>query len=266
MRIGSGDSASHNLDRLEKSLAKASLFSLVLMQSLDILQFYTIYATNSKKKKIKVVCRYQQYEGANAIVERVRDGLIKKGLIWHFQGSGKSILMLFAAQKLRKQQDLHNPTVMIVVDRVDLDAQITATFNTAEVPNMVTVESIKELHKLLEQDSRKIIITIVHKFKDAYADMNLRQNIIVMVDEAHRRQEGDLGRKMRNALPNAFLFGLTGTPINKADKNTFWAFGAEQDSGGYMTAIHFRKVLETTPRYRYILNHLCPIITLTKKI
>lgn len=208
---------------------------------LDILQYYTVYATNSKKKKIKVVCRYQQYEGANAIVERVKEGEIKKGLIWHFQGSGKSLLMLFAAQKLRKQQDLHNPTVMIVVDRVDLDTQITATFNTAEVPNMITTDNIRELHKLLEQDTRKIIITMVHKFKDAYPEMNLRENIIVMVDEAHRTQEGDLGRKMRNALPNAFLFGLTGTPINKADKNTFWAFGAEQDSGGYMSRYTFQE-------------------------
>ena len=208
---------------------------------LDILQYYTVYATNSKKKKIKVVCRYQQYEGANAIVQRVRDGEIKKGLIWHFQGSGKSLLMLFAAQKLRKQQDLHNPTVMILVDRVDLDTQITATFNTADVPNMITTDSIKELHKLLEQDTRKIIITMMHKFKDAYPDMNKRDNIIVMVDEAHRTQEGDLGRKMRNALPNAFLFGLTGTPINKADKNTFWAFGAKEDTGGYMSRYTFQE-------------------------
>ena len=208
---------------------------------LDILQFYTVYATNSKKKKIKVVCRYQQYEGANAIVQRVRDGVIKKGLIWHFQGSGKSLLMLFAAQKLRKQQDLNNPTVIIVVDRVDLDTQITATFNTAEVPNMITTDSIKKLHKLLEHDTRKIIITMIHKFKDAYPDMNKRENVIVLVDEAHRTQEGDLGRKMRMALPNAFLFGLTGTPINKADKNTFWAFGAEQDSGGYMSRYTFQE-------------------------
>ena len=210
---------------------------------LDILQYYTVYATNSKKKKIKVVCRYQQYEGANAIVERVKEGIIKKGLIWHFQGSGKSLLMLFAAQKLRKQQELNNPTVMIVVDRIDLDTQITATFNTAEIPNMITTDSIRELHKLLEQDTRKIIITMVHKFKDAYPDMNKRDNIIVMVDEAHRTQEGDLGRKMRNALPNAFLFGLTGTPINKADKNTFWAFGAEEDSGGYMSRYTFQESL-----------------------
>jgi type I restriction enzyme R subunit len=128
-----------------------------------------------------------------------------------------------------------------VVDRIDLDTQITATFNTAEVPNMITTDSIKELHKLLEQDTRKIVITMVHKFKDAYPDMNTRENIIVMVDEAHRTQEGDLGRKMRKALPNAFLFGLTGTPINKADKNTFWAFGAEEDSGGYMSRYTFQE-------------------------
>ncbi len=139
---------------------------------LDILQYFTIYATSNQKKKIKVVCRYQQYEGANAIVQRVKKGEIKKGLIWHFQGSGKSLLMLFAAQKLRKEEQLGNPTVIIVVDRIDLDTQITATFNTAEVPNMITTDNIKELHDLLEQDARKIIITMIHKFKDAYPDMN----------------------------------------------------------------------------------------------
>ncbi len=208
---------------------------------LDILQYYTVYATNNQRKKIKLVCRYQQYEGSNAIVQRVTQGEIKKGLIWHFQGSGKSLLMLFAAQKLRRQQDLGNPTVIIVVDRIDLDTQITATFNTVEVPNMSTTDSIKELHDLLEKDSRKIIITMIHKFKEAYPDMNKRDNIIVMVDEAHRTQEGDLGRKMRAALPNAFLFGLTGTPINKVDKNTFWAFGAEQDKAGYMSRYTFQE-------------------------
>lgn len=208
---------------------------------LDILQHFTVYATDNKKKKIKVVCRYQQYEGANAIVERVTEGRIKKGLIWHFQGSGKSLLMLFAAQKLRKQEVLGNPTILIVVDRIDLDTQITATFNSAEVTNMVTTDSIKELHDLLEHDSRKIIITIIHKFKESYPDMNTRENIIVMVDEAHRTQEGDLGRKMRAALPNAFLFGLTGTPINRADKNTFWAFGAPEDTNGYLSRYTFQE-------------------------
>ena len=206
---------------------------------LDILQNFSLYSTNSKKQRIKIICRYQQYEGANQLVQRVREGRIKKGLIWHFQGSGKSLLMLFAAQKLRKAPDLKSPTVIVLVDRTDLDTQISGTFNAADVANVVTTESISELHDLLEKDTRKILITMIHKFRDAPPDMNTRDNIIVLVDEAHRTQEGDLGRQMRAALPNAFLFGLTGTPVNKADKNTFWAFGAEEDQGGYMSRYTF---------------------------
>lgn len=223
---------------------KKQMNSLLRPQTLlDILQHFVIYSTNSKKRKIKIVARYQQYEGANAIVQRVKEGLIRKGLIWHFQGSGKSLLMVFAAQKMRRMQALKSPTVIIVIDRVDLDTQISGTFNSADIPNLVNADSIKELHDLLEKDTRKIIIAMVHKFKDAYAGMNTRENIILMVDEAHRTQEGDLGRKMRAALPNAFLFGLTGTPINKADKNTFWAFGAEQDAGGYLSRYTFQDSL-----------------------
>ncbi|CAN5456607.1 HsdR family type I site-specific deoxyribonuclease [soil metagenome] len=207
---------------------------------LDMLQYFSIYATNNKKRKIKIISRYQQYLGANAIIERVKEGRIKKGLIWHFQGSGKSLLMVFAAQKLRKLQELKSPTVIIVVDRIDLDSQISGTFTASDIPNLVSADSINELHDLLEKDTRKIIITMVHKFKDAYENMNTRDNIIMMVDEAHRTQEGNLGRKMRSALPNAFLFGLTGTPVNRADKNTFWAFGAEEDTAGYMSRYTFQ--------------------------
>jgi type I restriction enzyme R subunit len=207
---------------------------------LDILQYYSVYGTNSSKKKIKVISRFQQYEGANTLVQRVLDGKIKKGLIWHFQGSGKSLLMLFAAKKLRKQVELGNPTVLIVVDRTDLDSQIAKEFGSADVSNFVTTDSIKELTGLLEKDTRKIIITMIHKFRDAQPNMNERDNVIVMVDEAHRTQEGNLGRMMRAALPNAFLFGLTGTPINKADRNTFWAFGAEEDKDGYMSRYTFQ--------------------------
>lgn len=206
---------------------------------LDILQNFSLFTTNKKKQRIKVLCRFQQYEGANKIVERVKEGKIKKGLIWHFQGSGKSLLMVFAAQKLRKMQELKSPTVIVLVDRTDLDTQITGTFNAADVANVVTTESISELQTLLERDTRKIIISMIHKFRDAKPNMNERDNIIVLVDEAHRTQEGDLGRQMRAALPNAFLFGLTGTPVNKADKNTFWAFGAPEDEGGYMSRYTF---------------------------
>ncbi len=207
---------------------------------LDILQNFTLFATDKKHRRIKIICRYQQYETANLMVTRVVQGYPKKGLIWHFQGSGKSLLMVFAAQKLRMHFKLGNPTVIIVVDRIDLDTQITATFNATDIPNMIGAATRQELQKLLSADTRKIIITTIHKFGEADGCMNDRSNIIVMVDEAHRTQEGDLGRKMRTALPNAFLFGLTGTPINKRDRNTFWAFGADEDKQGYMSRYSFQ--------------------------
>jgi len=208
---------------------------------LDILQNFTLFAADKKHRRIKIICRYQQYEGANLMVARVVKGYPKKGLIWHFQGSGKSLLMVFAAQKLRMHRKLGNPTVMIVVDRIDLDTQVTATFNAADIPNMIGAATRQELQSLLAADTRKIIITTIHKFGEADGRLNDRSNIIVMVDEAHRTQEGDLGRKMREALPNAFLFGLTGTPINKRDRNTFWAFGAEEDEQGYMSRYSFEE-------------------------
>ena len=207
---------------------------------LDILQSFTLFATDKKHRRIKIICRYQQYEGANLMVARVVKGYPKKGLIWHFQGSGKSLLMVFAAQKLRMHRNLGNPTVMIVVDRIDLDTQITATFNAVDIPNMIGAATRQELQSLLGADTRKIIITTIHKFGEAGDRLNDRPNIIVMVDEAHRTQEGDLGRQMRDALPNAFLFGLTGTPINKLDRNTFWAFGADEDGQGYMSRYSFQ--------------------------
>jgi type I restriction enzyme R subunit len=207
---------------------------------LDILQNFSLFSSNKKKQRTKVIPRFQQYEGANKIVERVKDGKIKKGLIWHFQGSGKSLLMVFAAQKLRRAPELKSPTVIVLVDRTDLDTQISGTFNAADVANVEVTENIRELQTMLEQDTRKIIISMIHKFRDAKPNMNTRENIIVLVDEAHRTQEGDLGRQMRAALPNAFLFGLTGTPVNKADKNTFWAFGSEEDQGGYMSRYTFQ--------------------------
>ncbi len=208
---------------------------------LDILQSFTVFATDKRHRRIKIICRYQQYFTTNQIVDRVVKGYPKKGLIWHFQGSGKTLLMVFAAQKLRLHPRLGNPTVIIVVDRIDLDTQITATFNAADVPNMVGVATRQELQDLLGQDVRKVLITTIHKFGETGGKLNERSNVIVMVDEAHRTQEGDLGRKMREALPNAFLFGLTGTPINRADKNTFWAFGADEDEKGYLSRYSFQE-------------------------
>ena len=206
---------------------------------MDIMQFFTLFSTDKKHRKIKVICRYQQYEAANLIIERVKENKIKQGLIWHFQGSGKSLLMVFAAQKLRMIPELQNPTVVIVDDRIDLETQITGDFNAADIPNLQSLGTKEELMNFFEQDMRKIAITTIFRFGDVEKALNMRDNIILMVDEAHRTQEGDLGEKMRLALPNAFFFGLTGTPINRLDKNTFKTFGAIEDKSGYMSKYSF---------------------------
>ena len=206
---------------------------------LDIMQNFTLFATDKHYRKYKIICRRQQYEAANLIVKRVVAGYPKKGLIWHFQGSGKSLLMVFAAQKLRMTPELKNPTVVIVLDRLDLETQISSTFNAADVPNMAALATKEELLRFFRQDMRKVAITTIFRFDDADGVLNERGNIIVMADEAHRTQEGDLGLKMRTALPNAFFFGLTGTPINRTDKNTFRTFGAVEDKSGYMSRYTF---------------------------
>lgn len=207
---------------------------------LDIYRYYTVFTGTSNGRKIKIVCRYQQYLGGEAIVQRVlgtyRAGKgPRKGLIWHFQGSGKSWLMVFAAQKLRRQNDLKAPTVVIVDDRIDLEDQITGDFTRAEIPNVDGISSKEELETKIHQ--RKILITTIFKFGDLNDGevIDNRDNIILLMDEAHRTQEGDLGKKMRTALPNAFFFGLTGTPINRNDHNTFACFGSEEDEYGYIS-------------------------------
>lgn len=235
--LDGGDAQHHPLKTLKLS-AESMLRPQVV---LDILGSFTLFATDKKKRRIKIICRYQQYEAANKLVERVVAGYPKKGLIWHFQGSGKSLLMVFAAQKLRMHPHLKNPTVIIVVDRIDLDSQITGTFTGADIPNLEKADTREKLQQLLGQDVRKIIITTIFKFGEATGCLNDRSNIIALVDEAHRTQEGDLGRKMREALPNAFLFGLTGTPINRSDRNTFYAFGADEDALGYMSRYGFEE-------------------------
>ena len=212
---------------------------------LDIYRYYSVFTGTSSGRKIKIVCRYQQYLGGEAIVQRVLGTYTKgsgprKGLIWHFQGSGKSWLMVFAAQKLRRQECLKAPTVVIVDDRIDLEDQITGDFTRAEIPNVDSITSKQELEEKIHQ--RKILITTIFKFGDLNDGevIDERDNIILLMDEAHRTQEGDLGKKMRTALPNAFFFGLTGTPINRNDHNTFACFGAAEDEYGYISKYTFQ--------------------------
>lgn len=219
---------------------------------LKILQSFVVFSTvkvgeGKPSFKIKILPRYPQYEAAQAIVERVKAQDARQGLIWHFQGSGKSLLMLFAAQMLKADPELKNPTIVVVVDRVDLDSQINSVFNNAAVKNVTPVKSCKTLALELKQDSRQILITTIFKFDEVEIDeqntegLNARDNIIVLVDEAHRTQEGCLGEKMRWALPNAFFFGLTGTPISGLERNTFKLFGAPDDPGRYLNRYSYKQ-------------------------
>lgn len=219
------------------------------LRLLDIYRFFTVFTTHKDTHRLmKIVCRYQQYHGGIAIVDRVMSRVEtgigpKKGLIWHFQGSGKSWLMVFASQMLMKKVP-NAPTVVIVDDRRDLRAQITGDFTRAQIPNLDFAYTGEELQQFFLQDQRKILITTIFLFKDAQKALNARENIIVMVDEAHRTQEGDLGERMRTALPNAFFFGLTGTPINRRDHNTFACFGAEEDKGAYMSKYSYQNSID----------------------
>lgn len=219
---------------------------------LQMLESFALFSTvktgkDTPPKRVKILPRYPQFETAKQIVERVKKGYPRKGLIWHFQGSGKSLLMLYAARMLRADNDLKNPTVLIVVDRRDLDGQINETFGGADIKNLIKVKSCKRLGEHIEKDSRGILITTIFKFQDIEIDynnpkgLNERDNIIVLVDEAHRTQEGSLGDKMRWSLPNAHFYGLTGTPIAGIDRNTFKLFGAEEDEGRYMNRYSYKQ-------------------------
>lgn len=148
------------------------------------------------------------------------------------QGSGKTLVMAFAAAKLRQQTDLDPPTILIVLDRLDLIEQTRSEFTSVGIPMMKVAETKDQLRRLLRNDdARGVIVTIIFRFADAGL-LNDRQNIVVMVDEAHRTQEGRLGMDMRQALPNAKFIGLTGTPISTEDRNTWETFGDPDDTDG----------------------------------
>lgn len=195
---------------------------------IDLITNFIVFET-SENTTIKKIARYQQFRAVNKIVDRVVEGTMKSGLIWHTQGSGKSLTMLFTAWKLRKLEKLRNPTVLIVVDRVDLDDQISGTFQAVKMPNTTRATSIDDLRKKLEQDRREVIITTVFKFQDMADILVDRSNVILLIDEGHRSSEGLNAAEMRRSLPNACFFGFTGTPIDKADKNTHRLFGTRRD-------------------------------------
>lgn len=214
---------------------------------LNILKDFALFShsTSASGKDMKILPRYPQVEAATAIHDKVLSGR-PGGLIWHHQGSGKTFLTVFAAFKLLSDDAVGNPTVIILVDRKELVRQTRAVFETAGMPRLMAPDSMKELRNLLANDERGVIITTIHKFKDAGL-LNSRDNIIVMVDEAHRTQEGALGKDLRTALPNAKFYGMTGTPVADKERNTFALFGDPEDPDFIMSRYEpIRSIIDET--------------------
>ena len=223
------------LPGLASVLASAELL-LTPESVLDILRTFTLFSRRSSTGggyTAKIIPRYPQVEAVDAIVARVRDPKRRSGLVWHHQGSGKTLVMAFAAAKLRQADDLDAPTILVVLDRLDLIEQVISEFTSVGLPGLKVAAGKEELRRLLREDSRGVIVTTIFRFAGAGL-LNDRSNIVVMVDEAHRTQEGSLGLDMRAALPNARFIGLTGTPISTADRNTWTTFGDPDDPEGVL--------------------------------
>ncbi|WP_058554764.1 type I restriction endonuclease subunit R [Thiohalocapsa sp. ML1] len=207
---------------------------------LDFLQHFMAFETK-KGRTVKKVARYQQFEAANDMVDRTL-ALIGKdvpaqdrtGLVWHTQGSGKSLTMVFAAYKLRRQAALENPTVLIVVDRRDLKTQLADDFDACDYPNVVKAMGVEDLKSRLRTGWRGTLVTTLQAFQrmEDLAPVE-RDNVILLVDECHRSQSSkgadSYAMTMRTKLPKAFRYGLTGTPIDRTMTNTHRDFGPIQD-------------------------------------
>jgi len=184
----------------------------------DLAANFVVFETRAGKTT-KKLARYQQYRATNKLVERVLGGEHDRGIIWHAPGAGKSLTMVFAARKLMRS-GLERPTVLLIIDRRDLDNQINETLTACSFPGVEQATSRNRLHELLKADKRGVIVTTVQKFSEELSGLQQRENVIAFVDEAHRTQIGSFGIWMRDALPNAKLFAFTGTPIERGDQST----------------------------------------------
>ena len=207
---------------------------------LDVLRDYVVYEPE-RGRLVKKLPRYQQHRAVRAALERLLAGHKPEergGVVWHTQGSGKSLTMLWLATKLRREPRLSNSTIVVVTDRTQLDRQIAGTFERCGFPAPEQASSSRHLRHLLTTGSGRTVMTTIQKFEEALAApsgdldvLNASENVIVMVDEAHRTQYGILGGRMSKALPGAALIGFTGTPIDKGFRHsTMGRFGPLIDS------------------------------------
>jgi len=204
---------------------------------LDLLQNFILYETVDGRL-IKKVARYQQFRAVNKVIERLKGGKTgkdlsrkqKSGVVWHTQGSGKSLTMVMLAVKMRRDPELKQYKLVFVTDRTQLDEQLSATFRDAQGETVYNASSVAKLRELLKKDSSDLVTAMVQKFQDAekeaaqgdedkaFTDLNPSDKIIVLADEAHRTQFGGLAMVINAALPNAPKIGFTGTPLLKTQK------------------------------------------------
>jgi type I restriction enzyme R subunit len=202
---------------------------------LRILKDFIIFAEKDEELQ-KVVLRQHQTAAVDKVVARAMDPERTRGLIWHTQGSGKTYTMIKAAELLFKSPQSEKPTVLLMIDRNELEDQMLKNLVSVGLGNVTHANRISRLNRVLNekrQDFRGIVVTMIHKFRDMPAALNTRKNIYVFIDEAHRTTGGDLGNYLMAGLPNATFIGFTGTPVDKTayGKGTFKTFGCEDDQG-----------------------------------
>lgn len=200
---------------------------------LDIIQNFTVFEPVDGRV-IKKIPRYQQFRAVHKTIERLKTGTTSKdksGVIWHTQGSGKSLTMVFLSIKMRRDPDLRDYKLIFLTDRTQLDNQLTSTFTNTQGETVYHANSVKELKELLSKDASDIVTAMVQKFQENADDfefpvLNESDKIIVLADEAHRTQYGTLGAAINTALPNAPRIAFTGTPLIKSQKttNTFGSY------------------------------------------
>ena len=211
--------------------AKVKSFCSVPMV-LRFLKDFILFAEKDEELH-KLILAQHQTVAMDRVVDRALDAKRTRGLVWHTQGSGKTYTMIKAAEVLFKAPKADKPTILLMIDRNELEDQLLRNLTALGLNNVAHAYSMAELTRLLQQDYRGLIVTMIHKFRDMPANMNARSNIFVLIDEAHRTTGGDLGNFLMAGLPNATFLGFTGTPIDKTayGRGTFKTFGCEDDKG-----------------------------------
>ena len=167
----------------------------------------------------KIVLHQHQTRAVEKVVERVKDPNKRRGLVWHTQGSGKTLTMIsIAARLLRSGKQTEKPTVLMVVDRNELESQLFSNITGYGITSLEVAQSKDNLEEILASDYRGLVVSMIHKFDRRPANLNTRESVVVLIDEAHRTTGGDFGNYLMAALPNATYIGFTGTPIDRLFK------------------------------------------------